>query len=345
MLQVQNDSPFKAQLAVFPDEQGVDCAYVTLKGTYTLDRRPALAEKQEPVLPKDEFWDDPAGSSLRWAGEVHLTKPGTDVVLNGHARAPGGRAVSQLDVTLAVGGRSKVIRVFGDRTWKPGLVGMAGISSPEPFREMALVYERAFGGIHEVGDKEGTVLYEPRNPVGRGFVGKRSGKELKDCALPNLEDPADLVKNTKDRPAPACFGFVAPSWEPRRSYAGSYDERWTKQRAPYLPEDFDPRFFHAAHPDLVFAEYFTGGERLEITNASAEGAIRFELPRAELAVTVRLRGNDLRPPMNLETVLIEPDESRLTLVWRGAVSCDKSALALERVRIAIGAAVGAGGRS
>jgi hypothetical protein len=344
MLQLQNDSPFQAQLAVFPDERGIDCAYVTVKGTFTLDRRPAPAEKQEPVLLKDEYWDDPATSSLRWAGEVHLSKPGTDVVLNGHARSPGGKKVQQLDVTFTLGGRTKVVRVFGDRVWKPGLMGMNGISAPEPFREMPLVYERAFGGMHAVGDKEGTVLYEPRNPAGRGFVGKRSGKDLKDYALPNLEDPADLIENVKAAPAPAGFGFVAASWEPRRGHAGTYDEAWTKQRAPYLPEDFDPKFFHAAHPDLILERFLTGGEKFEVTNATESGSLRFELPRTELSVTVRLRGRDEQPPANLETVLIEPDESRLTLVWRAAVPCDKSALKLERVTVATGAPVGAGAR-
>jgi hypothetical protein len=344
MLQLQNESPFQPQLAVFPDERGIDCAYVTVKGTFTLGRRPAPAEKQEPVLLKDEYWDDPATSGLRWAGEVHLTKPGTDVVLNGHARAPGGKAVTRLDVTLRVGDRSKAIRVHGDRVWKPGMMGMNGISSPEPFREMPLVYERAFGGIHEVGDKDGTVLFEPRNPVGRGFVGRRTGKELKDYALPNLEDPADEIDNVRAAPAPACFGFVAPSWQPRRGFAGTYDEAWTKQRAPYLPEDFDPRFFHAAHPDLALERYLIGGERIEVTNVAESGSLQFEIPKPDLAVSVRLRGADERPPLNLETVLIEPDESRLTLVWRAAVPCDKSALRVESVTVAMGSPVGAGAR-
>lgn len=344
MLQLQNDTPFKAQLAVFPDERGIDCAYVTVKGTFTLDRRPVPAEKQEPVLLKDEYWKEPTDSSVRWAGEVHLSKPGTDVVLNGNARTPDGRKAPQLDVTLSVGSRTKTVRVFGDRVWKPGLVGMVAMSTPEPFAQMPLVYERAFGGMHAVGDKEGTVLYEPRNPVGRGFVGKRSGKDLKDLPLPNLEDPADLIRGVKDTPTPAGFGFIAASWEPRRSYAGTYDEAWTKSRSPYLPKDFDPRFLHAAHPDLVFERYLAGGERIEVTNVSTEGPLRFELPRLELATTVRLKGQDLKPALNLETVLIEPDEKRLTLVWRAAVPCDKSALKLERVTIAQAAAAMAGGR-
>jgi hypothetical protein len=336
MLQLLNESPFQAQLAVFPDEHGVDCAYVTVKGTFTLDRRPTLSEKQEKVALKDEFWGDPGSSSLRRAGEVHLSKPGTDVVLNGHARAPGRKAVTKLDVSLTVGSRTQTVRVHGDRAWKPGLMGMNGISAPEPFREMPLTYERAFGGVHEVGDEEGTVLFEPRNPVGRGFVGRRSGKELKDVALPNLEDPREEIENVKSAPAPAGFGFVAASWQPRRGYAGTCDERWTKQRAPYLPEDFDPRFFHAAHPGLCFERYLTGGERIEVTNVTESGSLSLELPKPDLGVVVRLRGEDQRPPVRLETVLLEPDESRLSMVWRAAVPCDKCALQIERVVIAMG---------
>ena len=52
--------------------------------------------------------------------------------------------------------------------------------------------------------------------------------------------------SSKDRPAPACLAPIAEAWEPRRSFAGTYDAAWQQGRAPYLPTDLDPRFLASA---------------------------------------------------------------------------------------------------
>ena len=64
--------------------------------------------------------------------------------------------------------------------------------------------------------------------------------------VPNLEDPAAPLEQIGQTPPPACLAPIAPSWLPRRLFAGTYDERWQRTRAPYLPDDFDPRFFASA---------------------------------------------------------------------------------------------------
>ena len=43
---------------------------------------------------------------------------------------------------------------------------------------------------------------------GTGYVAGRGSELLEGMALPNLEDPNDLISGWKDRPAPAGFGFV-----------------------------------------------------------------------------------------------------------------------------------------
>lgn len=315
-------------MALFPDESGIDTLYVVVKGTFALGEELTLSRAPIAPVAADTYWGEPGASSLRYASEIHLSKPGTDVVLVGQAWSPNGRRVSSLDVTLQVAHRTKAVRVFGDRSWRSG-----GISSPAPFDRVPLVYERAFGGVHVT--EGGEVLAEERNPVGVGFAGKRKAKELQGQPLPNLEDPRQLLRGLGDSPAPAGFGFVAPSWLPRRAYAGTYDETWQKTRASYLPADFDPRYFCAAHPDLVFDRHLEGGEPVELTNGSAAGPLRFALPRCRMEVTVKVAGTPVTPPVCLETVLLEPDESRLCLTWRAAVPCDKKALKVEQVDIAL----------
>lgn len=331
MLQLKNDTPFKADIALFPNERGVDTLYVTIKATFTLQESVTLAEQQEPVRLADEYQGEPGRTSLKYSSDVHLTKPATDVIVIGSAHAPDGKPVASLDVSVSVGERRKTIRVFGDRKWYRSENDLR-ISAPEPFVTMPLVHERAFGGIHETEQK---TLFEPRNPVGIGFIGERELAEMDRQPLPNLEDPAHLIASPGDQPPPACFSAIAPSWEPRKSFAGTYDAVWQKGRAPYLPEDFQSRFFNAAHTDLAGSGYLQGGEQVVITNMAPRGILRFDLPSCALDVSVQIGECTKRPPMNLETVLIEPDESRFSMLWRSFVECDKKALKVSQVTVAM----------
>jgi hypothetical protein len=330
VLQVRNETPFVPGIFLFPDAQGVDTLYVVVKATFALGREgPVVAEQQQKLVLADEYWGEPGQSSLKYASEAHLLKPGTDVVLVGEAHAPKGNPVPSSLVSVKVGALRKVVQVFGNRRWKGGLVAPSP-SSPEPFLRMPLTYERAYGGVHTVDAKQGRVLSEPRNPVGLGFRGKRTASELAGQPLPNLEDPLKLIQGMADAPAPAGFGFVAPSWQPRQSFAGTYDEAWQERRAPYLPLDFRADYFLAAPPELCVRQFLKGGEPVEIIGASPDGVQRFRLPLCELDVSVRVAGKSEKPPLQLETVLLEPTESRFSMLWRGAVPCDKKALKVEQ---------------
>ncbi len=340
MLQVKNESPFEPAIALFPDENGIDTLYVVVKATFHLGDRLEIAEEQVPPVLADEYWGEPGQSSLKYASDLHLCKPASDVVLVGQAWAPEGKQVGQLDMGIAVGERRKLVRVFGERVWRNK---GAAISPPEPFESMPLVYERAYGGVYETEANGETLLGEGRNPVGLGFRGKRKAEEANGLPLPNIEDPRNPIQKWGDEPAPQGFGFVAPYWMPRRDYAGTYDEAWQKTRAPYLPEDFDSRFFNAAHPDLIFDGYLKGGEPIQVVGASPKGRLRFRLPVCRLDLKVRVAGNTEELPVNLETVLIEPDAERLCLTWRGAVPCDKKALKVEEVAVGLQALDFAGG--
>jgi hypothetical protein len=218
--------------------------------------------------------------------------------------------------------------VFGDRVWKKGLFG-TGPSSPAPVSSVPLVWERAYGGREELG--EGKLAWEPRNPVGCGFVKKRRPADLAGTPVPNVEDPSHPLRSPGDRVPPAGVGFVAPSWQPRFAFAGTYDPAWQKRRAPYLPKDFDPRFFQTAPPDQIYPGWLKGGEPVELVNLSPAGVQRFELPVCVLEAEARVDGAVHRPPLSIETLLLEPDQGRFSLLWRGAVPCDKRVLKIEKV--------------
>jgi len=333
MLQLKNTSPFKASMALFPDAGGVDTIYIAVRATFAVRAGAArIADEQEPVKLADEPRGDPGTTSLKHAGDIHLGKPATDVVLLGDALPPRARPVPELDVALAVGPVAKVVRVFGDREWRGPLD--LRISPPIPFDRMPLLYERAFGGVQRYDADKDIAILDWRNPVGVGFGLRSAPPEKMRSRLPNLEDPAHLISSTRDRPPPAGFGFIAPSWEPRRSRAGTYDEAWQDTRSPYLPNDFDPRFFNAAHPDLVCPGHLLGGEMVRVRGASPD-PFELRLPACDLDVRVTIGSDVARPPMKLQTVVLEPGAGRIGMVWLGGAQCDKRPLQVKLVEIGV----------
>jgi len=331
MLQIENRTPFAANLAVFPNPAGVETAYGAVKASFELGAPvPRLAQRQAPFLAADVFWGDPAGTSLRAAGDVTLAKPATDILLSGRAVAPA--PCETMDVRLRVGTLVRTIRVFGDRTWLRRGNSWAS-SDPLPFDRMPLRWELAFGGVgRSVSGRPPE--HEPRNPVGLGFV-TVDDPDVAGLRLPNLEDPADLIDEPYARPAPAGCAAVAPAWLPRRAYAGTYDEAWQRSRAPYLPADFDPRYLNVAPPGLVAAGFLAGGEEVEVYGCTGgDRLLQFCLPTLALQMQWDFAGQSIDATAHLDTVLIEPDFGRLQMVWRAELALDKRALQLRRLAIA-----------
>ena len=334
MLQFTNGTPFKGTILLLPDAEGIESLYTILKATFTLDGAPVVAEEQVPVTLAAEHRGNAESSSIVTPSDISLMKTGTDVLLVGHAYAPDGRPVSSMDVSVTVGDLHKTVRVIGDRYWR-SLTGVT-MSAPEPFEMIPLIWERAYGGSDRNGEQ---IHAEARNPVGLGFRIDGGQNSLDGLLLPNLEDPQDLIAQWSDRPAPACFAPVAPHWEPRRSFAGTYDDAWQRSRAPYLPDDFDPRFFQLASTELVANGFLEGGERIDVRGATASGWLGSSVPIVNLTITYLVDGQPEERPAVLDTVIIEPDLDRLQLVWRAVLPCDKKALRVNEVQASI-----AGGR-
>ena len=299
------------------DEEAQSLFIPIVKATYHIDKgkRLSLAEEQVPVNFDGEHWGDPEKSSCKYEPETAFSKLATDIILIGHAYAPK-PGVTKVDVSLRVGPMQKVVRVIGDRYWVKSF-GITSMTRPRPFKRIPLIYERAFGGwdrSHPDPDKH---TFEPRNPVGTGFRGKR-GKFEEGIRLPNLEDPRYPLKSFKNRPPPAGFGFTSPHWQPRAGFAGTYDKAWMKQRMPLLPTDFDRRFFNAAPLDQVAPGFLKVNVPIEVINASPNGKISFNLPgMSPPQCRVQVRGRkDHQLKTRLDTVIINTDENLLFLIWR-----------------------------
>lgn len=328
MWQLDNRTPFAAERGWVRDRDGTEIWLVAVKASFTLqaDGAARVAGSQPEVLRGPLHRGDATSTSLAADADLIRTKVATDVLLDGHAHAPGGEPVTELDVGLAVAGRAKVLKVFGDRVWQGRSIGR-----PAPFTAMPIVWERAFGGADP---KAEPAAWDERNPVGQGFA--THAEHVDGRPLPNIEHPDHLIHGWKDRPEPAGFGPLCSHWTERRRFAGTYDDRWQRERLPLLPDDFDDRHYQCAPADQQHPGFLRGGEAVTLLNLTPGGGTwRFALPRVFLGMeTVFGDGHrETHVPPRLHTVLIAPDERRVSLVWHSALPCHPRVLKLERTRL------------
>jgi hypothetical protein len=195
---------------------------------------------------------------------------------------------------------------------------------------MPLIYERAFGGSDHTHEKPKRQGSECRNPVGIGYHKHRDRNAITGTPLPNLEHPDHLIRDWSDTPPPVGLGSVGRGWQPRIGYAGTYDERWKQERFPFLPDDFDDRYFQSAPTDQQLPS-LEGGEPVRCTNTNPGGLFEFTVPKLHIPLVFRFGNREVTGEPRLDTVVIEPDERRVQLVWRASVVVGRKLTALREV--------------
>ncbi len=332
-MEIVNLSPLKADRACFMDAHGAETLVVAVKGTWSFrdDRSMTLAEAQRPVLAAPVYRGDPAVSSLLYESDLVLGKPATDCALLGHAWAPR-LGTREMVVTFSVGSLRKTVKISGARRWIQTL-GLAASTPPEPFEAVPLSYENAFGGADLSPENPAQHEYCARNPVGKGFRAGKSRQPVEGTPLPSLEDPREPVTKPTSRPTPVGFGFVAPMWEPRVRYAGTYDAAWQENDFPLLPRDFDPRFFCAASEGLAAQGHLRGDEEVVVEGASKKGRLHFRLPGLVPRVQVRMDLHTVDLPLTLDSLIVEPDEGLVQLVWGGRLNVHERVYDVRWIRV------------
>lgn len=307
-----NQTPYAADRNWTRDEHGVHWWVVAVRATFMIatDGKLSLADEQLPPVLAPEHYGNPGESSLRYDSDLLARKPSTDVIVLGSAHAPGAKPASIVPVALRVGSVDKTLLVHGERVYHQAWGGLS-VTAPVPFTRRAIRYELAFGG-HDRSDPDprGHRLDE-RNPIGRGFARRNTSV---------ANTPAHAIEYPGSNPAtagPAGFGPIDRHWLPRRALAGTYDAAWVKTKHPLLPGDYDPGFAMCAPTDQRPSHALRGGERLGLFNLSPEGALVLDLPHVRLELQSRF-GRSIRShsPTVLTTVLAEPDDRRLSLVWQ-----------------------------
>lgn len=333
-MNIINNTQHNAAPFILMDKTGAENLLVVFKGTWDIgkDGKLTIDEEQMPIISEPVYSGEPGKTSLICDTDVIMEKPGTDCVLLGHAYAPAPR-LPFVDVTFAVGPVKKQLRVFGERRWSKNRVGMSSILKMSPVEKVALTWENAFGGSDTSWQDPAKHEFCLENPVGMGFMAAKTNVNFDGQLLPYIENPADLIEKPGQHPKPAGFAMVAPYWQPRAGFAGTYDENWRNNINPLPPEDFDRRFNSCAAPGLCTPDYLTGTEQVLVDGACKQGPLRFDLPGITPQVSVRFRQRKDDVAMRLDTVVVEPDEARLVMVWRGILNIHGSAQEIMSVSV------------
>lgn len=314
MWSIRNQTPYKVGKSWGRSKDGVPEWIVAVKGTFNIlpDGEVVLADQQLDPLIVPEYNGEDGLSSLRYEADLIGAKPTTDIVINGTAYAPYGRPSSDFLIEVRIGQLRKVLRVRGDRYWERN---GKGVSAAEPVVQVPLIYERAYGGYDGADPDPKNQRLDTRNPVGCGVVADQISRAGR--MLPSFEYPEGKLEEA----GPAGFGAIDSFWSPRREFCGTYDAVWERDRKPLLPDDWDPRSRLCSPPDQQSKSHLHGGDRVELTNLTPGGRLEFQLPRVHLGFSTRIHKNTEEHRGQLSTVVIEPDNQRVLMVWVSSLLC------------------------
>lgn len=318
-MQILNQTPTKAEFTMGMDKAAREYLSLVVKGTFVFPDGPhdppRPAEDLRPLVMADEYAGAPGFSAPLWESDFAFRKTRCDVVLQGAAHAPGGRPADRVRVGVMVGGWSKQFDVVGQRQWQT-LGPAVTATRPYPFTRQPFSYDTAFGGPdRSLTGNPGPPVYAA-NPVGLGFASATGHGEITGLALPNTEDPRDPVVSPFGAYRPMALGPVGRGWPDRRRFAGTYDEAWTKEVFPFLPADFDERYYQMAPADQQ-TDFPRPGTPVVLMNLTPRGREEFRLPDTALPIRVH-RGSEVAFDAAVlpDTLIVDTEARVFMLVWR-----------------------------
>lgn len=336
-MQLFNATRMVAGHNVGMEPSGRELLVVVIKGTFVLPRPGEvlrLHDKQVPLIMADTFSGEPGKSAPLQEVDFAPRKQRCDVLVNGSACAPGGQAVTRMRVSLRIGPIDKQADVYGDRVWQAGLTGISA-SSPQPFVRVPVSYDRAFGGVDQCSEDAAEHDAYLLNPAGRGWHKHLKNAWVDGTPLPNIESINESVSFPTDACQPVAFGPLGRGWPQRARFAGTYDQRWLDDVFPFLPADFDERYYQAAPEDQQMPIPH-GPLTVELGGFTPDGLRAFVLPHFEAPVSIVTRQGEREHHKGLlDTIVLEPDAERLTLTWRVTRPLRKSIFEIARVQVGV----------
>lgn len=316
---------------------GREMIVVAIKGTFEFPKNeqdePILAETQLPLIDADTYTGEPGFSAPAYEVDYSPNKLHCDVILNGCAYAPNGKATQKVQVSLKVGDLTKTFNVIGNRTWELGIIGISA-GEPDEFIKMPISYDNAFGGVDKSNDNEKKHRAYMPNPVGQGYWVNSDTTIINAMPMPNTEETGKAIKKPNKNYKPMSFGVIARNWEPRYKYAGTYDDAYMDDKFPFLPDDFSDEYFQSAPKDQQIP-FPKGGEEVVLINLSPrKSRLAFKLPTMNIPVIFfKSKGKDVTVQAVMDTIIFEPDYNLFTITWRANIDLRKNIFEIPQILV------------
>ena len=297
-----NETSFEAELIhgpAGPEEHGV---VVIIKKTLPLSSSGPQSSFVWPVSLQNVKTD-----LAEFPFDHHFPTAKMDFMVCGFAMAPHGSPVRELRVSLSIGDFHYEQDIVGDRTWKKKLLSYS-MTDPQPFEQMPLTLERAFGGKLNLESGDIPCL---ENPDGKGFLVK--GFDPDGVSLPNIERPDKRIKMPFDLPAPTCMTPYPFSGKLR------YDPLIVNGKLkPFHGED-SHYYFGQAHPDLMIDRLKPGVE-VKLCGMHPERDFEWTVPGAKMDCQVEIDGKAHPLQITLDAICIFAHENSVGLKYRAATA-------------------------
>jgi hypothetical protein len=260
---------------------------VVAKASFSLTPGAEMARcEPQPIIGAELHYGNNPVRSVRFTPDLAPRLNRADVLFTGHGHAPSGAP--------AVLGAARLVVFAGE--WAV-LDKTILLQDPRGFQRIPLVYERAFGGS--------TVL---ENPLGIG--GDADGGE------PTL---VDIIAPRR----PIGFGPIARAWPARKRLLGKTQRRVLEGAVAEIPAGFDWSYFQSAPRDQQI-DALRGDETIALFGLHPTLPVLVaRLPRVRGRARLHhLTGSGIPEghplDLTLDTLRIDGDEERCTVVCRGA---------------------------
>lgn len=320
-----NSTPLPAAMVPSAGDDDRVTAIFLAAVTYHIEPgRLDLASEQRPLLLRP---------GLSYPHDAMLEKDAVSVTATGFVYPKQGKA-REAAAILGVGAVEVPIVALGQRVWQRSMFSLSP-TAPLPFERVAMVWQNAYGGttreparVVEVDGEEAFLPSHeggyPLNFDGKGFY--TDAAQAVDQPLPQLEDPAHLVRCWDDRPEPTCLAPY-PLWGGLRATHVLRDGQFNRAGVGKLACRSAPR--------TTFDTIAEGARVALLGMRPGGGLLSFEVPRSPFAVALSIGGRRDELPLRLHAMDLDAEAAEVRLLYRGAVTYDLIQYELRRAEVVL----------
>lgn len=299
-MELINNTPYPALMFRTGLDDDKFAMSVAVRITYDIaeDANAVVSQNQEWKLCR-QLWQSEYGAI---ESDDVFRRGGVDILVFGSAKAPNNVPVHSMEVSVKHNGKTinKVV-VFGDRVWKKSLLGME-ISTPKTFTTMPVTLANAYGGE---ADWDGIKIPFGNNPAGKGY--HYAKEDYLGKALPNVENPEQLIRKYTDQPDPVGVACLPQLCEIHMRNNVLFDKDGQIDK-------LDPKFFNAAFPTMI-VDKIKNGDSISVTGMSDKPFL-LKVPTQKISMKTTLGEKEILKEMYIEQVGIITDKNQAFITYR-----------------------------